>query len=161
MPEMASSQALDTFPRLLIQHAQMRGEQTGDAREGSGDLAVLDLERCRRGGLRAGLRSCEMGFRRGENLAIVGENRPRMYMMMTAVQCLGGVPLPLYQDAVASEMLFVLLDAEIRFVFVEDQEQVDKLLEIQDQLPQLEHVFTTIRAACATIRSRSSTTSAS
>jgi long-chain acyl-CoA synthetase len=61
-----------------------------------------------------------------------------MYMMMTAVQCLGGVPLPLYQDAVASEMLFVLLDAEVRFIFVEDQEQVDKVLEIQDQLPLLE-----------------------
>jgi long-subunit acyl-CoA synthetase (AMP-forming) len=73
-----------------------------------------------------------MGFKRGENLAIVGDNRPRMYMMMTAAQCLGGVPLPLYQDAVANEMLFVLLDAEVRFLFVEDQEQVDKVLEIQD-----------------------------
>jgi long-chain acyl-CoA synthetase len=103
----------------------------------------------------------EMGFKRGENLAIVGENRPRMYMMMTAAQCLGGVPLPLYQDAVASEMLFVLLDAEVRFVFVEDQEQVDKVLEIQENCRSCATSSTTIRAACATTRSRSSTTSAS
>ncbi|MCB1940922.1 MAG: AMP-binding protein, partial [Candidatus Accumulibacter sp.] len=83
----------------------------------------------------------EMGFKRGENVAIVGDNRPRMYMMMSAVQCLGGVPLPLYQDAVANEMLFVLVDAEVRFVFVEDQEQVDKVLELYEQLPQLKHLF--------------------
>ena len=141
MPDMASSQALDTFPRLLIQHAQARGGKPAMREK---DLGIWQCwtwndvaEEVR--ALACGL--AEIGFRRGENLAIVGENRPRMYMMMTAVQCLGGVPVPLYQDAVASEMLFALLDAEIRFVFVENQEQVDKLLEIQDQLPQLEHVL--------------------
>jgi len=61
-------------------------------------------------------------------------------MTMAAVQCLGGVPVPLYQDAVANEMLFVLQDAGIRFALVEDQEQVDKLLELKDQLPRLEHI---------------------
>ena len=82
----------------------------------------------------------ELGFRRGDNLAIIGDNRPRLYMTMAAVQCLGGVPVPLYQDAVAYEMLFVMQDAGIRFALVEDQEQVDKLLEIKAQLPLLEHV---------------------
>ena len=57
------------------------------------------------------------------------------------MRSLGGVPLPLYQDAVANEMLFVLIDAEIRFLFVENQEQVDKVLELQEQLPQLQHLF--------------------
>jgi long-chain acyl-CoA synthetase len=141
MPETASSQALDTFPRLLLKHAQGARRQGGHAREGPGDLAVLDLAECCRRSARPGLRSCRNGFKRGENVAIVGDNRPRMYMMMSAVQCLGGVPLPLYQDAVANEMLFVLVDAEVRFLFVEDQEQVDKVLELQEQLPQLRHVF--------------------
>jgi len=81
-----------------------------------------------------------LGFKRGDNLAIIGDNRPHLYMTMTAVQCLGGVPVPLYQDAVAAEMLFVLQDAGIRFAMVEDQEQVDKLLEVKDQLPLLEHI---------------------
>jgi long-chain acyl-CoA synthetase len=62
-------------------------------------------------------------------------------MMMTAAQCLGGVPVPLYQDAVANEMLFVLQDAGIRFVVVEDQEQVDKMLEIRDQVGTLEQII--------------------
>ncbi|WP_313953611.1 AMP-binding protein [Accumulibacter sp.] len=141
MPETASSQALDTFPRLLLNHARVRG---GKAAMREKDLGiwqcwtwqgVADEVRA----LACGL--AEMGFRRGENVAIVGDNRPRMYMMMTAVQSLGGVPVPLYQDAVANEMLFVLVDAEIRFLFVEDQEQVDKVLELQEQLPQLKHLF--------------------
>ena len=141
MPEMASGQALDTFPRLLVEHARVRGGKPAMREK---DLGIWQCwtwhdvaEEVH--ALASGL--AEMGLRRGDNLAIVGDNRPRMYMMMTAVQCLGCVPVPLYQDAVANEMLFALLDAEVRFIFVEDQEQVDKLLEIRDQLPLLEHIF--------------------
>jgi len=79
-----------------------------------------------------------LGFRRGENLAIIGDNRPQLYWAMAAAQCLGGVPVPLYQDAVADEMAYILDDADVRFAVVEDQEQVDKLLEIRDRLPKLE-----------------------
>jgi long-chain acyl-CoA synthetase len=60
---------------------------------------------------------------------------------MCAAQMLGGVPVPMYQDAVAAEMTFVLTDGEIRFAIVEDQEQVDKLLEIKDQCPSLAHIL--------------------
>jgi len=82
-----------------------------------------------------------MGFKRGDNLAIVGDNRPRLYWAMCAAQMLGGVPVPMYQDAVAQEMAFVLENAEIRFAIVEDQEQVDKLLEIKEGCPALAHIL--------------------
>jgi len=81
------------------------------------------------------------GFTRGMNLAIIGDNRPRLYWAFAAAQALGGVPVPLYQDAVAQEMLYVLDDAEIEFAIVEDQEQVDKLLEILPHLPRLRHIY--------------------
>jgi long-chain acyl-CoA synthetase len=100
-----------------------------------------------------------LGFKRGDNLAIIGDNRPHLYMMMTAAQCLGGVPVPLYQDAVASEMLFVLQDAGIRFVVVEDQEQVDKMLESRIRCRRSSTSSTTTRAACATTASPSCMTS--
>src|SRR5690606_20587952 len=58
-----------------------------------------------------------------------------------AVQSLGGVPIPLYQDAVAAEMVFVLQDADIAFAFAENQEQVDKLLEIRDHVPGIRHII--------------------
>jgi len=140
MPEMASSRAGDTFPRLLFYHSQVRGEKTAMREKHLGiwqSWTWSDVAEHVRA-LACGL--AEMGFKRGDNLAIIGDNRPRLYMTMAAVQCLGGVPVPLYQDAVANEMLFVLQDAGIRFALVEDQEQVDKLLELKAQMPQLEHI---------------------
>ena len=82
-----------------------------------------------------------MGFRRGDNLAIIGDNRPELYWAMNAAQALGGVAVPLYQDAIADEMAYILDNADIRFAVVEDQEQVDKLLEIKARLPKLETII--------------------
>lgn len=143
MPTQANFAALDglhTFPRLLLHHAKNRPDAPAIREKALGIWQtwtwsdVADRVRS----LACGL--AELGFKRGDNLAIIGDNRPHLYMMMAAAQCLGGVPVPLYQDAVAAEMLFVLQDAGVRFALVEDQEQVDKLLEIKDQLPALEHI---------------------
>jgi len=82
-----------------------------------------------------------LGFERGMRLAIIGDNRPQLYQAMVAAQCLGGIPVPLYQDAVANEMIYVFNDAGITFAIVEDQEQVDKLLEIQDQCSHLKTII--------------------
>ena len=82
----------------------------------------------------------QAGLRRGDHLAIIGENRPRLYFTMIAVQCLGGIPVPMYQDAVAAEMAFVFDNAEIKFAVVEDQEQVDKLLEVRETVPHLKRI---------------------
>jgi len=73
-----------------------------------------------------------LGFKPGDNLAVVGANRPHLYMAMIAAQSLRGVPVPLYQDAIAGEMVFMLDDASVEFVIAEDQEQVDKLLECRE-----------------------------
>ena len=81
------------------------------------------------------------GFRRGMHLAIIGDNRPRLYWSMIAAQALGGMPVPMYQDAPAAEFVYVLNDAEIAYAVVEDQEQVDKMLEAMPQVPTLEHIY--------------------
>ena len=64
------------------------------------------------------------------NIAIVGENRPRLYWTISAAQSLGAVPVPIYQDSIASEMQYILQNADIQIAVVEDQEQVDKFLEV-------------------------------
>ncbi len=81
------------------------------------------------------------GFESGDRLAIIGDNRPQLYWAMVAAQYDGGVPVPVYQDSVAEEMQFVLEHADARFALAEDQEQVDKLLEIKDRCPKLEHII--------------------
>jgi len=126
-----------TFPRLLLQHAKTIPHHPAYREKYLGIWQVTswaqNLEQIKH--MACGLASS--GFKRGMNLAIIGDNRPQLYQAMVAAQCLGGVPVPLYQDAVAAEMIHVLNDAAISFAVVEDQEQVDKLLEIKDQIPTL------------------------
>ena len=81
------------------------------------------------------------GFQSGDRLAIIGDNRPQLYWAMVAAQFDGGVPVPVYQDSVAEEMQYVLEHADARFAIAEDQEQVDKLLEIKDRCPKLEVII--------------------
>ena len=80
------------------------------------------------------------GFQRGDKLAVIGDNRPRLYWAQLAAQCLGGTAVPLYQDSIAAELVFVLNHAEISVVMAEDQEQVDKILSLRAELPHLELV---------------------
>ncbi len=132
---------LDTFPKLLAHHAQVRGRLPAIREKHLGvwqtwDWARLAAEvRALAGGL------ASQGLKRGDHLAIVGDNRPRLYAAMCAAQCLGAIPVPLYQDAVAAEMAFPIQNADIGFAVAEDQEQVDKLLEILPQCPMLKRIY--------------------
>ncbi|HMS05934.1 MAG TPA: AMP-binding protein [Burkholderiaceae bacterium] len=83
----------------------------------------------------------QAGLTRGEHLVVIGANRPSLNATMLAAQALGAIPIPLYQDAVATECVFPINNAEVRFALVEDQEQVDKMLEIREQCPQLTHIY--------------------
>jgi long-chain acyl-CoA synthetase len=133
--------SLDTFPKLLLHHAKVRG---GRAAIREKDLGIWQTWTWKQFADEVRAIACglaEEGFKRGDHLAIVGDNRPRLYAAMNAAQCLGGIPVPLYQDAVAGEMAFPIQNAQIAFAFAEDQEQVDKLLEILPACPMLRRVY--------------------
>jgi long-chain acyl-CoA synthetase len=131
-----------TFPRLMQDHAQARPQAPALREKVYGiwqtttwsALSVL-VQRLA-GGLAAA------GLKRGEHLVLVGDNRPRLYAAMLAAQSLGAIPVPLYQDAAAAEYVFPINNAEVRFAVVEDQEQVDKLLELRgSSCPALKHIW--------------------
>ncbi len=82
-----------------------------------------------------------LGLKRGDKVAVIGANRPRLYWSFAAIQSLGAVPVPLYADAVAEEMAYVLNHAEVRFALVEDQEQVDKVLSVSSEVPILTDII--------------------
>jgi long-chain acyl-CoA synthetase len=132
---------LDTFPKLLMHHAQVRGGRPAIREK---DLGIWQTWTWKRFADEVRALACGLaaeGFKRGEHLALVGDNRPRIYAAVCAAQCLGGIPVPLYQDAVATELVFPIQNAEIRFAVAEDQEQVDKLLEILPQCPSLKRIY--------------------
>jgi long-chain acyl-CoA synthetase len=121
-----------TFPHLLIEHATKRPHAAALREKEFGIWQTLDWS-----GLAALVRAmacglAEAGLGRGQHLVVIGENRPRLYASMLAAQSLGAIPVPLYQDAVAAEFVFPIANAEVAFAIVEDQEQVDKMLEVRD-----------------------------
>src|SRR5450631_4316631 len=132
---------LDTFPRLMLEHASLRPNAPATREKYLGIWQtwtwgqVAEEVRALACGLAA------QGFRRGMHLAIIGDNRPRLYWSMIAAQSLGGIAVPMYQDAPAAEFDYVLNDAEIVFAIVEDQEQVDKILEAAPKVPSLKHIY--------------------
>lgn len=130
-----------TFPRLLLDHAASRPNAAALREKEYGiwqtltwrDLAAL-VEAMACGLAKAGLK-------RGEHIVVIGENRPRLYAAMLAAQSIGAIPVPLYQDAAAAEFVFPIGNAEVAFAVAEDQEQVDKLLEVRRDCPQLAHIW--------------------
>ena len=130
-----------TFPRLMLEHARLRPaspalrEKEYGIWQALGWAALTTLVR----ELACGL--AQAGLQRGQHIAIVGENRPRLYATMLAAQSLGAIAVPLYQDAVAGEYVFPLNSAEVRFAVVEDQEQVDKMIELRGACPRLERIW--------------------
>lgn len=131
----------DTFPKILIENAEKFANKAAIREKDFGiwQTWTWSMMRDEIFALANGLAA--MGFKRGDKIAIVGRNRPRLYWSMCAAQCLGGIPVPVYQDSVADEIQYVLDHSEVRFVIAEDQEQVDKMLEIIDRCPSMEQII--------------------
>ena len=133
-----ASALADTFPKLLLRNARLYGARPSMRHKDLGVwqtwtwAEVLEIVRAYATGLH------RLGVRRGETVAIVGSNRPKLYWSVMAAQTLGAIPVPVYADAVAQELSFVLAHADVRFALVEDQEQIDKIQSVKDKLPKLE-----------------------
>jgi long-chain acyl-CoA synthetase len=137
---MTDAARADTFPKLLVRNARLYAGRPAYRHKDLGIWQVWTwgevLAQAR--AYAAGL--SRLGLERGDTIAIVGSNRPRLYWSVMAAQMLGAVPVPVYADAVADELAYVLAHADVRFAAVEDQEQVDKILSVSERLPKLEQV---------------------
>ena len=130
-----------TFPQLLLEHAAARPDAAAlrEKEYGIWQAHSWSAVAAMVGKIAAGLH--QAGLQRGEHMVIIGSNRPRLYATMLAIQSVGAIPVPLYQDAVAAECVFPLTNAEVRFAMVEDQEQVDKMLEVRESYPQISRIW--------------------
>ena len=133
--------ALDTFPKILRNNAEVfKGRPSIREKEyGIWQITTWDAFYNRALLLAEGF--YDSGLRRGDKIAIIGDNRPNLYLSIASAQILGAIPVPCYQDSVASEIEYILEHAEAKLAIVENQEQVDKLLEIKEKLPLLKNIF--------------------
>jgi long-chain acyl-CoA synthetase len=132
--------SLDTFPRLLRRNAAEFGRQPAFRHKDLGIwqtwswAEVLGIVRAYAVGLQ------RLGLKQGDTIAIVGANRPKMYWTVLAAQMVRAIPVPVYSDAVADELAYVLGHADVNFVAAQDQEQVDKVLSVAERVPHLQRI---------------------
>lgn len=132
---------LDTIPRLLDRNAVKFASHAANREKEFGIWQSWTWSEVRQEVRTLSMGLIDLGLAPGDHVAIIGRNRPHLYWSMVAVQCAGAVPVPVYQDSVAEEMHYVLDHCGARFVIAEDQEQVDKVLEIQSRLPAVEQMI--------------------
>jgi len=139
-PDLTIDPALDTFPKLVRHNAQRLPRKVAVREKDYGIWQSYTWSDYFEQVRLIALGLAALGFQRGDRAAIVGDNRPQLYWTVAAVQALGGVPVPLYQDAIEREMEYILDHAEVRFAVAEDQEQVDKILHVKARCPRLEYI---------------------
>jgi long-chain acyl-CoA synthetase len=132
---------MDTIPKLLLRNAQQFAHRPAIREKEYGIWQTYTWADACRNVKAMALGLAALGFRRGDKLAIIGDNRPHLYWGFVAAQALGGVPVPLYQDSIAREVQYVIHHSEARFVLAEDQEQVDKILSVREEVPYVERVI--------------------
>jgi long-chain acyl-CoA synthetase len=129
-----------TLPRLLLRNAERTPDRPALREKDRGIWQVYTWRRYFDEVRDFALGLAAQGFGRGDKLSVIGENRPRLYFAQLAAMSLGGIAVPVYQDAIASELAYVLEHAEISVIVAEDQEQVDKILALQESLPHLKRL---------------------
>jgi long-chain acyl-CoA synthetase len=135
-------ESADTFPKILLDNVQKFGPgKTAIREKGYGIWQSYSWQNYHDQVKDFALGLASLGFKRGDKLAIIGDNRPQLYWGTTAAQSLGGVPVSLYQDAIEKELEFILAHSEARFALAEDQEQSDKLLSLKQNIPNIEYII--------------------
>ena len=134
---LAGDERTCTLPKLLRRNAASFGSLPGMREKDRGIWRSYSWQDCLDNVRSFALGLAALGFKRGDKLAIVGDNRPRLYWAQLSAQAVGGAAVPVYQDAIASELVYVLNHSEVSVIVAEDQEQVDKVLSLRSQLPAL------------------------
>lgn len=134
-------QTLPSLPHYLLRNAEqyanrvaMRHKDLGIWREWTWEEVCTEVQNYALG-------LVELGLKPGDKVALIGANRPKLYWSFSAIQSIGAIPVPMYADSVAEEMVFVLEHAGVRFAVCQDQEQIDKVISVKDQLPNLEQLI--------------------
>lgn len=131
----------NTFPKLLLRNAEKLASAPAFREKEFGIWQTYSWKQTRDNIKALALGMVELGLERGDKIAIVGSNRPKLYWAFAAAQSVGAIPVPIYQDGVADEVQYVLAHSEVKFVIAEDQEQVDKIISVMDQCPTIKMII--------------------
>jgi len=132
---------LDTYPKYLIRNAKIWGDRVALRRKIFGIWQNYTWKDCYQMTERLSLGLINMGLKPGDKVAIIGDDEPEGFIAEVAIQAAGGTVVAMWSDSIPSEVTYIVNHSDAKFVFTEDQEQVDKLLEIQNDVPAVEKVI--------------------
>ena len=132
----------DTFPKLLARNAEVFGDRKIAMREKEfGIWQEFSWKDYYEHVKYFSLGMVSLGLQAGDKVAIIGDNRPEWVWGEVAAQAAGAVPLGLYQDSTLKEVSYIIDHSDASFVLAEDQEQVDKILDMKEQLPKVRYII--------------------
>ncbi|HYM30081.1 MAG TPA: AMP-binding protein [Candidatus Cybelea sp.] len=134
---MTNAQTGTTLPRLLMRNAETMARRPAIREKTLGIWQSFTWAEYWENVRDFALGLAAHGFKRGDKLSVIGDNRPRLYWAQLAAQCLGGTAVPAFQDSIATELVYVLNHAEVSVIVAEDQEQIDKILSLKERLSKL------------------------
>jgi long-chain acyl-CoA synthetase len=137
VPERGAGRELGTLPRYLLGNAREMAARPAMREKDRGIWQTTTWRETHDQVHDFALGLAALGFTRGDKLSVIGDNRPRLYWAQMAAQALGGVPVPVYQDSIARELVYVWNHADVSVIVAEDQEQVDKVVALKSHLPML------------------------
>ncbi|MEE2944101.1 MAG: AMP-binding protein [Pseudomonadota bacterium] len=135
-----ATDGLVSIPALLQRNVELYGSKTAYREKEFGIWQTWTWSETEKEIEALGLGLLNLGVSEGDFVAIIGRNRPYFYWAMVAIQSIGAVPVPMYQDSAAEEMSHVLANCGAKYAIVDDQEQVDKVIEVQERLTGFEHM---------------------
>ena len=139
-PEYGDVFACDTFPKLLAHNAGTRPTEIAMREKAFGIWNAFTWADYEHNVRLIALGMHRLGFKRGEVVALIGDNRPEWVWAEIATHALGGMSMGVYQDSIGEEVTYLLNYANARLIVAEDEEQVDKLLELVDQTPSVQKI---------------------
>ena len=130
----------DTYPKMLRLNAAEHGKEIALREKDFGLWRVFTWNDYQNRVRDFTLGMVELGIKRGDVIGIIGDNRPDWVAAEIAAHAVGGMSLGMYRESLPEEVLYLLTYGETKIVFAEDEEQVDKLLELGDRAPHLKHI---------------------
>ncbi len=130
-----------SIPQLLRWRVQSTGEKVALREKDFGTWNSYTWDSYYDYVSRTGLGLQKLGLKKGDTIALIGDNIPEMLFVAIGAQAVGAISAAIYQTTMPDEIAQLLEYMEVSMVFCDDQEQVDKLVEVRDRLPTLKHVI--------------------
>jgi long-chain acyl-CoA synthetase len=131
---------LDTYAKLLLRNRDQAGDRVALRRKDRGIWKSFTWNDCYEQVRLLCLGLVALGVRPGDKVALIGDDEPEGFWAEVAIQAAGAAVVAMWSDSIPSEVAYVIQHSDARFVVAEDQEQVDKLLEIKESIPAVQRV---------------------